>query len=82
MHCQRCGGMMTMEGIWTDQGKVAVARCLYCGNVVDSVVEANRARSRASLALMLEKEAEDEKKSLQEAGTVILWKSPSRRRAA
>lgn len=65
MKCHRCHGMMAMEGIWTRQGKISVAHCLYCGNVVDPVVMANRSRTETSLAAMLEKEALEEKRGLQ-----------------
>lgn len=81
MRCQRCDGTMTMEGVWTREGKVVMARCVYCGNVVDPVVVANRARSRASLASMLEKEAKEEKETLQETGA-LSPQGVSRHRAA
>jgi uncharacterized Zn finger protein len=81
MQCQRCDGMMTMEGVWTREGNVVMARCVYCGNVVDPVVVANRARSRASLASMLEKEAQEEGRTLQETG-VFSPREVSRRHAA
>ncbi|TAK09955.1 MAG: hypothetical protein EPO39_01335 [Candidatus Manganitrophaceae bacterium] len=80
MQCQRCHGMMVTEGVWTQQGKVVMARCSSCGNLVDPLVMANRARSQASLALMLEREAQEEK--LQESGTPVRQEVSARRRAA
>lgn len=34
--------MMVNEQVYTDQGEIAVARCLHCGDVLDSVVIYNR----------------------------------------
>ena len=49
MECQRCHGMMVKEEIFTEQGKLPVARCVYCGDVVDAVVIYNRAHPRLRL---------------------------------
>jgi len=34
--------MMIKEEIFTEQGKIPVVKCVYCGDVVDSVVLRNR----------------------------------------
>ncbi|HZR47305.1 MAG TPA: hypothetical protein VFA47_11410 [Candidatus Manganitrophaceae bacterium] len=62
MSCNRCTGMMVLETISTRQGKVEMARCLYCGNLIDPLVIKNRNLSRASLDRMLDKEAIEEGK--------------------
>jgi hypothetical protein len=42
MKCLRCRGMMVEEGVFTMEGKVAMARCVCCGDLVDPVVLRNR----------------------------------------
>ena len=75
MNCMRCNGMMVLETVSTRQGKVEMARCLYCGNLVDPVVIRNRSLSRISLNRMLEEEIlEEEKKPLQKTGSGLLFR--------
>ena len=42
MECHRCHGMMIREEIFTEQGKIPIVKCVYCGDVVDDVVLYNR----------------------------------------
>lgn len=45
MRCLRCRGMMVEERVFTREGGIAMARCVYCGDVVDPVVIRNRGQS-------------------------------------
>jgi len=75
MNCNRCTGMMVVEMVSTRQGKIEMARCLYCGNLIDPLVIKNRGRSKAALNTMLEREAiEEEKRPLQKVGLVSFSK--------
>lgn len=40
--CSRCQGMMVDEWVFTDEGEIAMARCIRCGNLIDSLVLSNR----------------------------------------
>lgn len=42
MKCLRCRGMMVEERVVTMEGKVAMARCVCCGDLIDPVVLRNR----------------------------------------
>lgn len=42
MQCPRCRGLMVNEQIYTDQGGLDIARCIHCGDIIDSVVIYNR----------------------------------------
>jgi hypothetical protein len=42
MKCVRCQGMMVQERLFTYEGGIAMARCIYCGDLVDAVVMRNR----------------------------------------
>ncbi len=44
MECPRCHGMMVNEQVYTEQGGIEIARCIHCGDVIDSVVIFNRSR--------------------------------------
>lgn len=44
MECPRCHGMMVYEQIFTTQGRLHVARCIHCGDIIDDVVISNRRR--------------------------------------
>lgn len=73
MNCNRCTGIMVVEVVSTRQGKIDMARCLYCGNLIDPVVVGNRNRSKLYLNAMLEREAlEEEKRPLQKTGSRAL----------
>lgn len=81
LKCDRCDGIMAPEELWTDQGKIEISRCFFCGNVVDPVVMENRDRLEASLALMLETEAHEEREALREIGAISFSPAPRRRAA-
>jgi Zn ribbon nucleic-acid-binding protein len=44
--CPKCQGMRVAEWVFTDEGEVAMVRCIRCGDLVDSVVLFNRNDSR------------------------------------
>lgn len=46
MRCIRCQGMMIEERVFTREGGLAMARCLHCGELIDTVVISNRDRSQ------------------------------------
>jgi len=47
MKCQRCQGIMIEERIFTRDGGTSMIRCIYCGDLVDTVVISNRNRSES-----------------------------------
>lgn len=49
MKCLRCLGMMVKERVFTREGGIAMARCVYCGDLIDPVVMRNRSRSVSCL---------------------------------
>ncbi len=45
MKCLRCEGLMTEERVITEEGEITMARCIYCGDLIDGVVLFNRRHS-------------------------------------
>ena len=57
MTCERCGGLMVSERIYDLQGMnsnlcATGYRCLLCGDLVDTVILANRSRSTGAVEPM------------------------------
>ena len=57
MTCERCGGLMVSERIYDLQGMNSDLcapgyRCLLCGDLVDTIILANRSRSTGSVEPM------------------------------
>jgi uncharacterized Zn finger protein len=48
MKCRRCKGLIVKEQVFTLGGRIPMLRCVYCGDLVDKVVMANRNRSEIS----------------------------------
>jgi hypothetical protein len=48
MKCRRCKGLIVKEQVFTLGGRISMRRCVYCGDLVDKVVMANRKRSEIS----------------------------------
>ena len=46
MQCQRCKGRVVQEEVVTSEGNASMLRCLYCGELIDQVVMANRTIQR------------------------------------
>lgn len=44
MECPRCRGWIVEEQVVTRQGRIGMLRCLFCGELTDRVVMANRRR--------------------------------------
>lgn len=44
--CPKCQGMMVADWVFTEEGEIAMARCIRCGDMIDSVVLFNRSDSR------------------------------------
>lgn len=49
MRCLRCQGMMVEERVFTYEGRIAMARCVYCGDLIDPVVVRNRGQSSSCI---------------------------------
>jgi hypothetical protein len=50
MPCERCGGFMVIDTFCDPQEKeppteIGTTRCLNCGNLEDTIIRTNRARS-------------------------------------
>jgi len=50
MKCQRCQGIMVEEWIFTRDGGTRMIRCIYCGDLVDTVIILNRNRPPSHFA--------------------------------
>lgn len=72
---------MNREALFTQEGTIEIARCVFCGNVVDPVVAENRSRSKASLAAMLDREAREDPEVFCGTNSHSFSRAPSRRAA-
>ncbi|TAK01189.1 MAG: hypothetical protein EPO39_14670 [Candidatus Manganitrophaceae bacterium] len=46
--CSRCRGMMVEDWVFTDEGEIAMVRCIRCGNSLDSLILSNRRKGISS----------------------------------
>ncbi|MFY9269826.1 MAG: hypothetical protein WAO55_08795 [Candidatus Manganitrophaceae bacterium] len=44
MKCLRCKGWLVRERVFTREGGMSMARCVYCGDLIDPIVIQNRHR--------------------------------------
>lgn len=42
MNCLRCQGKLVNERIFTEVGTLDIARCVYCGDIIDRMILHNR----------------------------------------